>query len=274
MIEEKIIARIISQVSATCDALGFDFFVIGAVAQQPWYLAGNEPFRGTNDVDFAVAVPGDEAYNQLRDKLNEVPGLTKKETNQFALITSDGYTIDLLPFKSLTNRENSEWTPKWSGIVNQFVGLKEVSRHALVERTLGSTKFQAASIPAIVLLKLLAFDDRPEMRSHDISDIKRILDHFPDLDADLVWENYKFVDDDTLSHDEIAWAVMGKELARISISNVELHQRMRGILTDSLEAKSDLLRQFILADLDRNFEVQHHRLKLLNSGFNSYTEKI
>jgi len=43
---------------------------------------------------------------------------------------------------------------------------------------------------------------------------------------------------------------------------------MRGIITDSLIASS-LLRQLILADPDRNFEAQLHRLKLLNSGFKS-----
>jgi predicted nucleotidyltransferase len=94
--------------------------------------------------------------------------------------------------------------------------------------------FKAATLPAIVLLKLIAYDDRPEKRQKDARDIAGIIQHFFDLQADLIYEyhNDLFAEgapERTL--EEIAAVVIGREMKKMCVDNQYLHDRLAVILT-------------------------------------------
>lgn len=48
--------EVINDLRKVCEKLEIDFFGIGALARNIWYLANEEEARGTGDVDFAVYV--------------------------------------------------------------------------------------------------------------------------------------------------------------------------------------------------------------------------
>lgn len=90
--------------------------------------------------------------------------------------------------------------------------------------------FKFCTLPGIVLLKLIAFDDRPEVRRDDIKDISDILKHFFDMYDDEIFNNHNelFEDkNDNLLH--IAAQVLGREIRKITNRNPTLHQRLENI---------------------------------------------
>ena len=69
MLEQEIAAKIIREVAPAIAGLHVEFFVVGAFAQKAGYEIERVPFRGTNDIDFAVAIPDGSTYERLRDSL-------------------------------------------------------------------------------------------------------------------------------------------------------------------------------------------------------------
>ena len=268
MLSDDQIGRIVAEVSAACEGLGLDFFVVGAFAQAPWYDRGGQPFRGTNDVDFAVSVPDGSTYVALRQALITERGYRARKDNELSLKTASGYVVDLLPFSSLEDHD-SDWTPLQAITVERFEGLAEIARSQLVQYAVAGTSFQAASISGIVLLKLIAFDDRPERRSRDLEDIYHIITHFPYIDNDLVYEGYALLEVEDLAYEDVACMVLGREISRMVRPNTALTDRVRAILAVDGVPSDKLVRRFALIDPERDYDLQFRRLQLLLTGFDA-----
>ena len=63
--------EVITTISTICQPLGLDFFCVGALARNIWYVDHNAPARGTRDVDFGVGIPNVAVYQELRQRLIE-----------------------------------------------------------------------------------------------------------------------------------------------------------------------------------------------------------
>lgn len=77
---------------------GSDFYLLGALAKDYWLTRANVNTRYTKDVDLAVLVSDLETYKNIKSELISKYGF-KETSNAFALQTSYGYPIDLLPLK-------------------------------------------------------------------------------------------------------------------------------------------------------------------------------
>ena len=104
-----------------------------------------------------------------------------------------------------------------------------------------SHRFKVATLPAIVLLKLIAFDDRPENRMKDARDIANIILHYFDLQADFIYANHSDIFDrdtralDDITLQEISGIVIGREIRRIADRNMQLQIRLTTILKLQLD---------------------------------------
>ena len=54
----------------------------------------------------------------------------------------------------------------------------------------GKHQFKFCTLPGIVILKLLAWDDRPEKRQGDILDISDILQNYFSMHDQEIWNNH------------------------------------------------------------------------------------
>lgn len=82
-------------------------------------------------------------------------------------------------------------------------------------------------------MKLISFDERPKQRTKDPRDIANIIDHFLDLQGDLIFNNHNdlFTEDvkeDAL--DEISATVIGREIKKICADNEKLLERLKQML--------------------------------------------
>ena len=162
--EEKITNTIIT-VKKVFDELNISAYLIGAQARDVWFLPRRSP-RITRDIDWVIANSNSDVFNELKMVLIEREGFTKT-SNPLKISSPDGIDVDLIPF-------DFPDTP-------HFIGLTEI-----FERGTGSVIFndgktyQVATLPAIVLLKLIAWDNIPEYRGKDVEDIAYIFRNFDD----------------------------------------------------------------------------------------------
>ena len=225
-------------------ATGIDYYIIGALARDVWYARGNKTFRQTKDVDLAILVGSQEDYNAVKEYLSEKKGFTATKNNSFVLHTPAGVQVDILPFGEI--EINDGVTIAGTGLSNIKVnGFMEVYQSGTekVEMQTGH-EFKIATLPAIVLLKLIAFDDRPEMRTKDARDIANIMTHYFELQADLIYNEHTdlFTEDaNEQSLEAIAAIVIGREISKIVASNKVIKERLQHILKTHIELGADSL---------------------------------
>lgn len=223
-----------------------DFYMIGAIARNIWYAMGEEKFRTTKDVDFAVMIASREDYQKVRNDLAE-NGYTESSTNAFVIISPSGLEIDLLPFGAIEIDE--EFNFESQGLTSIKVnGFHEVYNSGTEDVTLETGhQFKIATLPGIVLLKFIAYDDRPEIRFKDARDIINIVVHYFNLQSELIYENHSDLfgaEREDTSLEEISAAVIAREIKTMIKENEALSSRVVGIISAHLELmeKSALIR--------------------------------
>jgi len=218
--------------------LQVEFYILGAMARDAWYAKRQIGSRTTRDVDFALYVSTQEQYDEIVKRLINKFGFSEIKGIPFRLQTPFGYTIDLIPFGEISIDDAVLPDETWDRPV--FVnGFKETFEHALVPVEVEedpSLTFRVASLASIVLLKLIAYDDRPEWRNTDPADISDIIIHFFDIESEVIYEDHNDLFSRDLELHEIAAIVIGREMSIILSNNKALQNRVLRIL--SLEYKT------------------------------------
>lgn len=213
-------------------AQDIDFYLIGAIARDIWLTALHdiEPGRITRDLDLAVLLANEEQYHQLRDRLIGTGRFVARRDNAYTLIFEDGRPVDLLPFGALSMEQSVSVAGQ--GLTTIWVdGFQEVYEAGTESVEIDNQAFRVCTLAGIVLLKFIAYDDRPEHRSKDILDIGAILRHYFDIVEDDIYQNHN----DLFSDDEFditltAARVMGRQMAPIVALSEALHQRIERII--------------------------------------------
>ena len=209
-----------------------DFYLIGAVARDVWMNGINNitPRRTTGDIDFAVFISKIGVYENLIEYLIENENFQPYKGNAYVLIWNNSTEVDLLPFGAIED-ENAKLSGLGLANIN-LQGFAEVYEIGLPTIDLeGKNQFKFCTLPGIVLLKLIAWDDRPEARRDDIKDICDILNHFFSMYDNEIWENHSdLFSEENADLNHIAARVMGREMSKIAKKNEALFERINKIL--------------------------------------------
>ena len=168
------------------NALKMDFYLVGALARDTWFVQNGMHPSGTKDVDFAVFIPAKEDFSKLKRQLKENEGFTDSKQNEFVLFSPNGVQVDLLPFGEIEveGRVMLEGKGFAKIAVNGFREVYEIGTYAVA---FDKHTFKVCSLPGIVILKLIAYDDRPQERQKDIEDVRLILHHYFHLETDEIY---------------------------------------------------------------------------------------
>lgn len=254
--------------------LGINFYLIGALARQVWYEKADISFRTTKDIDYAVFVSDHREYQRIRDHLILKEKFKPYKGNAFVLIATDGTQVDILPFGEI--EDDGSVTVSGQGMTNIRVdGMIEVYHDGTVEVDFetGNT-FKVATLPAIALLKFIAYDDRPEQRQKDAIDISNIVNHFFQLNDEIIYEHHNDLFDETngITFESIGPIVLGREMRKIANSNVGLVIRLNNILEKHIQEgeNSAFVRLMVNpSNDDSNVENVVNTLKDIHKGFNN-----
>ena len=245
-LNETALKEVFSALEETFKKLNIDYYLIGAIARDIWYTRGNKIFRTTKDIDFAAMVGSLEEYQSVKDYLKDHKGFQDSKGNSFVMTTSSGFQVDILPFGEIEIDDTIQL--KGTGLTSIKVnGFMEVFNGGTEEVTMASGHvFQVATLASIILLKLIAFDDRPEHRLKDARDIANILLHYFELEQDQVYgeENKDIFTSgsselDELSLPEIGSLVAGRTIHKIIVGNDILYARIIRILEQHISQKDE-----------------------------------
>lgn len=252
-----------------------DFYLIGAIARNIWYSLGSKSFRSTKDLDFAVLISNREDYEKVRSYLIDHKSFRAAKNNSFIMLSPSGIEVDILPFGEI--EIDDEVTFLGTGLsnirVNGFMEVYQAGTEDIELKT--GHNFKVATLPGIVLLKLVAYDDRPEIRSKDARDITNIITHYFDLQAEMIYKNHSdlFAEEEATLN-EISATVIGREIDKIVANNPNLHQRLISIISKQIESKSNS--SFIRNMVSESKSTVDEMIKLLKSllkGIKSTAEK-
>ncbi len=256
---------VLETVATACTHLNIDFFIVGAVARNIWYANSNTELRGTKDIDFGVYVPDADTYEQLKAHLIENYQYIQAYENAFCLLTPDGKEIDLMPFGEIA--EDGEVIIEGSGMTTlRLDGFEEAFKEGSIDTQIEDKVYKACSIPAIVVLKLIAYDDRPNRRVKDIKDITSIVTHYSDIEEDMIWEEHSDLYGEELEHQEIGLIVLGRMMKKIIEKNKELTTRIIHIIDKALAYESDILEYMIIDRMTETLDEKATFLQLIKQG--------
>lgn len=271
-IDLEALKPLFDELNTAFTAAGVDFYLIGAIAKEYWFNRGGKTSAGTKDIDFAVLVASQEDYGNIRNHLKD-KGYSDTKENAYVLISPTGVQIDILPFGEIEIDESVKIIGE--GMTSIRVnGFKEVYNAGTEEAELSTGHiFKAATLPAIVLLKLIAYDDRPEARLKDARDVASIVQHFFDLQSDFIYEYHVNLFEDESDKDivDIGAIVIGRELKKLCADNGALKKRIQDILEREIAggADSKFIRQMV-QETQSNAEKMQNWLIHLITGYISY----
>ena len=246
-----------------------DFYLVGAVARDLWMSAIHDipPSRITRDFDFAVFINDQGTYENLQKYLIDIESFSPYKGNAYVLVWKNSIQVDLLPFGEIEDK-NGSVNVEGSGLTSiNLPGFKEVYDDGLPEVEIEEIhKFKFCTLPGIVILKLLAWQDRPEIREGDIKDVSNVLKHFFNMYDEEIYEKHNdLFDDDNLDLHLIAATVMGREMCKICKRSDILYNRIK----DLLEFKSENINMAkIMAEFyDNTIEDNLAILKQIKIGY-------
>jgi len=251
------------------ERLGIDYYLIGALARQVWYEKADKTFRTTKDIDFAALIGSQQEYEAVKEYLKEHNGFQDHKGNSFVLITPEGVEVDILPFGAIEHDSNIQLAG--TGLTSiELDGFKEVYKAGTEEVELSTGNiFKVATLPAITLLKFIAFDDRPEVRQKDARDIANLIQHFFDLSSNMIYEHHSdLFKDDKRSLESMGAIVIGREMKKIAGDNKGLVLRLTGILDKHIATneKSMFIKHMVLETNTNVAEMSGYLIEVLN-GF-------
>jgi predicted nucleotidyltransferase len=156
------------------------FVLIGANALA---LQIDLEWRQTNDLDFVVAV----ALEDYPAGLAALPGWKRRPEGEHAWRSPTGVNVDVVPAGPALLEAGSLTWPE-SGYRMNLVGLRLAFDHHVQIVIDEGHSVEVATTPVIVVLKMVAFLDRPSEREDDLSDIAQVIERYLGPTDDRRWD--------------------------------------------------------------------------------------
>lgn len=249
--------------------------------QIPYYLVGVsaialellkqgiKPSRGTKDIDFAVMISSLKEYERISNEL-EKRGFKKVAAPWTFYSETFKVAIDLLPFGEIEENFTVNFNERYTDL--HVLGFREVMQEA-VQVKIEDKIANIPPLPGMVILKLIAWSDRPEERENDLSDILKIIQHFYDLSWNEIVEiHYDTLDKDPFDQLIIAAEVLGRK-SKIYLQKSEvISKRILQVLESNLQepTKSAIAKEWA-RKLERDLE---YAFSLLDSFYKGIMHEV
>ncbi len=173
-------------------------------------------WRQTQDLDLTVAIELDE----LDTSIALLDGWRRDARLEHQWRSPRGVKVDIVPAgPSLLASGTLVWPT--SGFRMNLAGLDLALAHWVPLELPGGTVIRVAALPAIVVLKMASWLDRPGDRDRDLSDLAHLLDEFLDAGDERRYDDHVLAQG--LGYDEVGPYVLGRELATIATPS---HRRL------------------------------------------------
>lgn len=195
------------QINGICQTMGADLVVIGAAAIM---IQLGDLGRLTRDIDLTVALDLDD-FRGLSIAL-ESAGWQRIAKLEHSWTTQSDTIIDLLPAGPRLRAAGKIIWPE-SEFEMGLAGFEHVFPSSVLTQLGPGAALRVASVPAVMLLKIMAYMDAPYRRAKDLQDIRLILRRYLH-DSDELFSDAVF--DAELPDFSLANAfLLGRDLGRL-----------------------------------------------------------
>jgi predicted nucleotidyltransferase len=201
------------------------YYLIGASAIALELLKkGVKPGRGTKDIDFAIMISSIKEFEAIVSELKNY-GFNKVEAPWTLYNPAFNMVIDLLPFGEIEEKFTINFNERQTDL--HILGFSEVLEEATSVQ-IEEKSINIPSLPGMVILKLIAWSDRPEERSDDLYDILRIIEHYFDYNYDEIVEHHndRFPEDQDLDPIKVSARVLGRNASKFLTISEAIHHRI------------------------------------------------
>ncbi len=241
------------------------YYLIGVNAMALEMLKhGIKPSRGTKDIDFAVMISGIAEYESISAAL-EAKGFRKVAAPWTFYSEAYKVAIDLLPFGEIEENNTVNFNERNTDL--HVLGFREVLEEAVsvqIEEKIANIP----PLPGMVVLKLIAWSDRPEERENDLSDILKIIQHYYELAWDeIVEKHYDTLENDPFDQKIIAAEVLGRHSRLFLKKSETISARVLEVLDNNLQdaSKSAIAKEWA-RKLDTEIEYAFALLNAFQKG--------
>jgi len=165
-------------------------------------------WRQTHDLDVSVAI----SLEQYPRALTTLAGWTKDPMLEPRWHSPDGVRVDIIPAGTEELVARRVVWPETQWLMN-LTGFRLAFERAIVVEIGKGVSVRVAPPEVVVLLKMVAYQDRPQERERDLEDIGHVLDRLVEADADE-----RFTDkiiEKAIAYELISPYVVGKRLSLV-----------------------------------------------------------
>lgn len=245
--------------------INIPFYLIGANAIALQFLKEEiKPWRATKDIDFAVMLSSLKEYKTITSEL-ELVGFRKVEAPWTFYSYEFDVVIDVLPFGEIEEKHSINFNERFVDL--HVLGFREVMEDA-IEVQIEEKIANIPPLPGMVILKLIAWSDRPEQRQNDLSDILRIIQHYFDLEWDEIVElHYDILINEPFDRMKIAAEVLGRKSRQYLERSDKISERVLMVLQNDLQkASQSMIAREWARILDKDIQYAFELLTTFQEG--------
>jgi predicted nucleotidyltransferase len=214
------------------------YYLIGATAISLKLMQeGHKPSRGTKDIDFAIMVSSLASYDAIREDLLR-RGFNKTSDNLTLYHPEFNTAIDLMPFGEVEEKDKERFIERKIDLV--VLGYRETLEHTEKIKVDEQLIVDIPPLPAITMLKLIAWNDRPEIRKDDLEDIYLIITTFFDIATDEIFEQHPdLLEMEPFDQHRIAARLLGRKIGIYLQKSEPVKTRVIQILNRQVNSTAD-----------------------------------
>lgn len=196
------------------------WFLTGAMARDLVleFVYGIRAGRATRDVDLGVMVANWFRYKELKERLCATGDFSKDSKLAHRLYYQNAYQLDLIPFGAIEHHDGTiAWPPEYD-VKMRVLGFADAWRHSLSLRIAANCEIRVLSLPGLMLLKLIAWEDRHlETPKKDASDIALLLRQYSDAgNLDRLYNDHSnILEADAFDLGLAGSRLLGRDLAKL-----------------------------------------------------------
>lgn len=242
------------------------YYLIGASAVALELLKNDiKPGRGTRDIDFAIMTASHDAYQKVCKAIQE-HGFHERDFPYRFYAERFNVVIDILPFGDIEQNHTINFSDR--KIEMHVLGMREVLSESIAV-PIEDKELHIPSLPGMVILKLVAWSDRPENRENDLADIVKIIQHYFDLAFDEIVQHHNdtFPEEGEIDNMLVAARVLGRKASFILRKSVPLMDYVMQTLDANLgEVQKSAIAKRWAREKDWTVEYAHSVLKSFYQG--------
>ena len=187
--------------------------------------------RGTKDVYLDILISNEEQFQMIKEELLATGTLEAHPIEAVKLFYKGSVEVDLLPFGAIENEHRETRIQKPRLFVMDVPGFQEVYRD-VVTVTIEGLKVNVCSVEGLIVLKLLAYGDRPQ-RTKDVTDIDHLIAAYFELFSEAIYGNEVMERYDAAFGnylDLVSARVIGRKIKALLRASPDVLQRIETIL--------------------------------------------